>query len=433
MNNQWKAIKFGVLLFALPLVATAAASAHQWMVESSPISLNTPTLESVSSAISMERVHTVALDGNGVIEGRIANIDSGSENTEGIAKLKIFFVQDGTVVKESFTRTDGTFVIEGLPEGDYSFVASGQNGFAAYGVRVITDVTGEFDNVMEVAAVSSGVSAAKKIVNDAMLGTTVVAQEQGVAAMDNFEGANQVKLVDGALKGRVQSMSGKSDAIGQTMIHIVKGNEKVAEVQADASGAFEVSDLAPGVYDFVAVGPSGVAVLAFEAVSTVEVSAVGLLDAQANPVSVELNSATEVSLATVPNYAASFNVLLVEPQDVEPVPSPDSVIDTDGGGVSDAQEIAQGTDPNNALDDGGALPIEFAGQDAAFGAASGGSAGSAGTFSSFASTPVSGGGAGAAAGIGGGGRLLTLGLIGGVIALGVTNGSNPVEASPVTP
>ena len=115
MNSQWKVIKFGVLLFALPLVATAAASAHQWMAISSPISTGVASLTASESSISMERVHTIALNGNGAIEGRIASIESGSDNAKGISKLKIYFVQNRNVVKETFTNSDGTFVVNDLP------------------------------------------------------------------------------------------------------------------------------------------------------------------------------------------------------------------------------------------------------------------------------------------------------------------------------
>jgi hypothetical protein len=37
MKNKWKTIKLGLALFALPLVATAAASVHQWIAESNPM------------------------------------------------------------------------------------------------------------------------------------------------------------------------------------------------------------------------------------------------------------------------------------------------------------------------------------------------------------------------------------------------------------
>ena len=316
MSNQWKTIRFGVLLFALPLVATAAASAHQWIVESSPSSIKV-TPVAVASSISMERVHTVALNSEGVIEGRIATIDGGTQNTEGIAKLKIYFVQDGTVVKESFTQTDGTFEVKGLPEGDYSFVASGQNGYAAYGVRVITDQTGQYSNVMEVAAVSKGVTSIQKIINDAAIAITDQDTTQGEVAISDFEGANQVKLVEGKLQGRVMTMTG-SDELGKTVIHIARNNETIAEVQADETGSFVVPDLEPGVYDFVAVGPSGIAVLAFEAVDTQNVEAVGDVDADMNPETVEMESATSTVATVVPKYATTFNVLLIEPQDAEP-------------------------------------------------------------------------------------------------------------------
>lgn len=433
MKNPWKTIKFGVLLFALPLVATAAASAHQWVIASNPISLDIPAITGTDSEISMERAHTVALNRNGAVEGRIVTIEAGSKNTKGIAKLKIFFVQDGKVVKESYTKTDGTFVVEGVPEGAYSFVATGQDGFAAYGVRVVEDSTGKYEKFMEIAAVSKGLGSVKQIVNDGLsVVDNAVIDEKSITTKDEFPGANLVKLVDGSFHGRVLPIVGSPDLVAQTQIHILARNNKIAEVEADKTGAFEVPDLEPGVYDFVAIGPSGVAVLAFEAVESEKVLAVGLIDAEANPVSIEVESATEAGLLTAPSYAASFNVLLIEPQDVEPTPAQDDLIDTDGGGVADSIEVARGTDPNDARDDdAGALPIEFAGQDGAFGTASGGSAGTVGDFSNFAATPTTGAGAGGP-GLAGGGRLVRWGLIGGIIAVAVTSG-DPDDGSPNEP
>ena len=408
MNSQWKVIKFGVLLFALPLVATAAASAHQWMAISSPISTGVASLTASESSISMERVHTIALNGNGAIEGRIASIESGSDNAKGISKLKIYFVQNRNVVKETFTNSDGTFVVNDLPEGDYSFVAAGQGGFAAYGVRVVSDITGKYDNVMEIAAVSQSVGSVRKIIMDGVASSgDIVNRETRDAAPEDFEGANRVKLVDGNLQGRVFPINGHADLVDQTMIHILQSKRKVAEVEADRTGAFEVPDLEPGVYEFVAFGPCGMAVVAFEAVETVNVSAVGLVDAASNPLSIELEPEEEAGFSpAAPDYAALFNVLLIEPQDV-PTPVSSSV-----------------------LEDNGVAPIEFAGEGGSLGGASGGSAGSAGNFSQFSSTPM--GGGGGAAGFGGGGRLLTLGLVGGIVAVAVTSG-NPSDASNPNP
>lgn len=404
MSKQWKAIRFVALMLALPLVATAAASAHSWMVDNSPISLEVPTPISLDvNTIGMERVHVVSLDSSGAIKGRIANIDGGSENTQGIAKLKVFFIQNGEIVKESYTNSDGSFEVMGLPEGDYSFVASGQSGFAAYGVRVVTDHTGKYPNVMEVAAVASGVSTVKSIVDvDAIDADQDVEKELTKSNVEEFVGANRVQLVNGQLNGRVMAMT-EGGPIGETVVHIIQNKERVAEVQVDESGAFVVPALEAGVYDFVAIGRGGVAVLAFEAVETANIDAVGLDD------SVELEVNELVSTSPVLNYAAALNVLLIEPQDVAPAPVQDSVLgDSEGG-----------------------LPIEFAGQDGAMGAATGGTAGSTGVPTTFTSTPVSGGGGGGVIGAGRG-RLLGLGLIGGVIALAVTSG-NPDSASPVQP
>ena len=112
MKNKWKTFKFGLMLFALPMVATAAASAHTWMVESNPIWIDSEKVSFEDAGIGLARVHTVALNNNGAVEGRIATINANS--TEGLSSLKVFFVQDNKVVKETTTKSDGTFTAPGL-------------------------------------------------------------------------------------------------------------------------------------------------------------------------------------------------------------------------------------------------------------------------------------------------------------------------------
>ena len=38
MKDVWKTFKLGLYVFALPLIATAAASAHQWITNNEPVS-----------------------------------------------------------------------------------------------------------------------------------------------------------------------------------------------------------------------------------------------------------------------------------------------------------------------------------------------------------------------------------------------------------
>ena len=420
MKSKWKTIRLGMMLFALPMVATAAASAHSWVVDSNPISIELNTEVAEESAIGLARVHTVALNRNGAVEGRIASMDV--SKTTGISSLKVFFVQDGEVVSESRTAADGTFVAHNLPEGVYSFVATGKSGFAAYGVRVVSDADGMYDNVMEAAAVSPNFAAVKNILNERLpaavaeqvLASSDIESEQAVI------GANRVQLKSGALSGQVVALLGGKDAVNGTYVHIIKDDQQVAEVQADESGSFMVSDLEPGVYDFVAAGPSGFAAVSFEAVQDEEVGAViDGVDSEEIPVAI----AYQALPADIPlggGFGDSLDVCLT--------------CQGDSGFVSD--QISYVDSSEVFFDD---APIEYAGESIGCGCASGGCCGAASSFGGFSSCNSCGGGGGFGGGAGGVfrgggglGRLLALGgLAVGIVAIADDDDDDdPDDASP---
>ena len=93
MKNKWKSIRLGAMLFALPVVATAAASANQWMIENAPIAVSSDVAATFDS-INVQRNHTISLNDSGNVEGRLATIESGSK-ANGLADLQVFLIQDG--------------------------------------------------------------------------------------------------------------------------------------------------------------------------------------------------------------------------------------------------------------------------------------------------------------------------------------------------
>ena len=461
MKNKWKTVKLGLMLFALPLMATAAATAHQLMVDASPISLNIETPAAVDSAIGLARVHTVALNRNGAVEGRIASLDGVNE---GLAELKVYFVQNGEVISETSTNENGSFIAQQIPEGAYSFVASGASGFAAYGVRVVSDATGKLDNLMEAAAVSPSFDSVKQIIKDKLpaevtdqILSTVVSDE------DRVVGSNRVRLNNGQLQGSVVALLGDRDSVAGTYVHIIRDNNQVAEVQADSSGSFMVSDLEPGVYDFVAAGPSGFAAVSFEAVQdeasviTDEGTVADIVDTDELPVSIE-PGAIEPGFVVADPITYQDAVLADIPYDAGFSNSLDVCLtcQQDAGFVGEqvyGGEVYGGEVYSEPIYDGGQIidaPIEYAGESVGCGCASGGCCGAEANFSNFSScntcnaAPVvnsccnTGGGGGLLGGGGGrlggllgsgGGRLsrlALLGAIGGIIAVAVDED----EASP---
>lgn len=430
MKTNWKSIKFGLMLLALPLVGTAAATAHQLMVDTKPMTLEFETTVSNASAIGLARTHTVALNRNGAVEGQIATIGNGS--TAGISDLKVYFVQNGEVVTEADTDENGAFVAAGVPEGAYSFVATGQNGFAAYGIRVVSDDSGKFDNVMEAAAVSPRFATVKRILNE-KLPKEVADQIISTSISDaKVVGSNRVKLDNGQLQGSVVSLLGESNSVNGTSVHIIKNDEQVAEVLTDETGEFVVSDLESGVYDFVAAGPNGFAAVSFEAVqdSTVVTASAAVVvesdaaSAVADPITYQDSIPVDIPYGA--GYSDSLNVCMTNTQDT--------------GFINNQVPAEIGYVDGMSYD----CPVEYASEAIGCGSAVGGCCGSAANFSGFSCCNPGGGGPfgggrfgrlGGGGGAGGGffgsgiGRLAMLGgLAVGIVAIS-DNDSDPISGS----
>lgn len=399
------------MLFALPIVATAAASAHQFLTDNAPIAEATTAMVSNASLISVQRSHTISLNESGSIEGRVATIDAGSK-ANGLSDLKVFLVSNGEIQAETVTDADGLFSLANIGEGVYSFVATGESGFAAYGVRVVANNGSDTVNLMEAAAVSPQAAVVKQILQkqlpsniaDEIMENAVVSDEAS-----RVVGSNKVSVKDGVLVGHVVPMLGEIALVDGTSVFLIQGNEQVAEVTADATGSFAVEDVEPGVYDFVAAGPTGFAAVSFEAVEEAAPSV--------DDVASVVTDSEEIPVSLEP---------AIEPVAFQDIPAD---IPYDGGAVSDSLDVCLTCQQDSGFvgdqvayagdeviyDDAYAsTPIEYAGESVGCGAASGGSCGSASNFSGYSTCGscsnsccgARGGAAGGArGGLFGGGRL----------------------------
>lgn len=267
MKTQFQKLRTIALLAVLPLVATAAASAQQWMIDNSPLSADGTTLVSTVIPGLAGRMHTVALNRAGAVEGRVAAIDRNTKELQGLAGLKVFFVRDGKVAQQTVTSTDGSFVVEGLAEGSYSFVATGDAGFVAYGVQVVAEGQGNGNNVMEAGAVSRSLASIKELLSK-QLPAQVVSQiaEVNESFSGRLIGTNRVQLEGKKLKGRLTALIGALNSVKGTVVHLFRDGQEVAEVIVDETGEFVVEDMEAGVYEFVASGTAGFAAISFEAI-----------------------------------------------------------------------------------------------------------------------------------------------------------------------
>ncbi len=418
------------LLFALPMVATAVASAQHFASDSAPVVSDSVAVASANDVMA-NRVHTISLNRSGEIEGRIASLNTEGAQVAGLADLKIFFIRDGKIAEETKTLEDGTFTVDGLGTGIYSFVATGKSGFAAYGVRVIGFDDTAKANVMEAAAVSPRFSVVKSILEKNLpvdIADEIVAASRN-ESVDRVVGANRVRLNEGQLVGHVLPMLGDTSVVEGTQVHIIQDDQQIAQVEVGERGNFTVPDLEPGIYDFVAAGPSGFAAVSFQAVEMEDsVGQSVLADTDEIPVAIPA-AAQDAIPADIPfdsgfsdggGYSDSLDVCLTCQQDT--------------GFVGDQIEYA-GTEyyGNDVVYD--SSPIEYASDSLGCGCAAGGACGSCGDFSGAGSCNTCGrrglfgrrGGGGGAGGLGllgfgglggGLGSLATLGgLAGGIVAI----------------
>ena len=369
MKDFWTTFKLGVYVFALPLVATAAASAHQWMTDSKPISVPEITIsETVTNGATFStlRSHTINMDEEGIVRRRLVSINEES-NAIGLGGLKVYLARNGEVIKEVYTDSDGSFAVENVETGAYSFIATGESGFAAYGVNV---VQGEAKpTVMEVAAVSPKFSAVKEILENRV--PEQVAEEIAKLAATESDaivrnGSNRVEIVDGKLVGSIVPIIGVHKSVAGTYVHIVKGDAEVAKAEVAENGSFEIPSLEPGVYDFVAAGPSGFAAVSFEAVQDEETV---LEDTEVIEASIPETSPEPVAQDVVSTYDASssLDVCLTCPQDNYVV----------------ADTVNYACDSCGYVDNYVAPPIEYAGEAIGCGCAAGAACGGCGDFGGY--------------------------------------------------
>lgn len=389
MNNQWNKLVTGALTLALPLVLAAGAMAQTW-VSSSGNAIQ-PAESNYQANPEYFRAHTVTLNQQGSIQGRIATIDAQTRSTSGLSQLNIFFIRDGQIAYQAQSTDDGSFVIPSVAQGPYSFVATGPTGFAAYGIYVMPNNGQNQMNIMEAAAVSPQVSGIQQILN-ANLPTQVTQQIMQTASLNSAQpaqvtGSNTVRLVNGQLHGQVVSLFGQGEYVRGTIVNLIQNGRRVAEVQVDENGQYTIPDLQPGVYDFIAVGHNGLAAIRFEAVG------------QDAPM-------TQVAFSRTPTLiSTTLDVCLTCAHD-------NSMVDQTVDYAVDGQGYAE-------------QPIEYAGEYIGTGGAAGGSCGCAGNYSGYNNVYGYGGGFRGRF-RGGSGRILALGgLAGGIIAI-----SDPDDQSP---
>jgi hypothetical protein len=221
------------------------------------------------------RRHVVSATQDGLVVGRVVAFDGPSKVQSPLSGVSIYFVRNGSVVRNVATNSDGRFTVDGLEPGPYAFIGSSAKGFVAYGVVVKpydAEATAEATEFEMIApAVSPRFVALRQIVDKFMprkagvlnqpaeIKTSLEATEE-VAA-----GANRVLVRDGKLVGTVRSLM-IAQELADTRVFLIQNDETVANAVTNDQGSFEFTGVEPGVYDFVAIGTAGFAAIGLNAV-----------------------------------------------------------------------------------------------------------------------------------------------------------------------
>ncbi len=394
MNALQKISRFGICC-ALPLVAMCASAAQ----EGSQTELS-------------QRSHIVALNQDGLVAGRIVAIDAASKTQSPLSEVNVHFVQNGSIVRSTKTNSDGQFTVDGLVPGAYSFVGSSAKGFLAYGIIVKPfDAVAEQSKFQLVApAVSPRFVALKEIVDKYLPRKSGVLQQeleiQTSLEIDSefAQGANLVAIKNGNLVGSVRSIVTGQELAG-TRIFLVQNDKVMAESKANEQGSFEINDVEPGVYDFVAVGSAGFAAAGFQAVAQDELAP-----------NTNVAPATQIT-EVQPVPADGLNTVLTPPTDGVVVADQVESANELGGPVAVGDEFADGS-------------LETCGDEIGCGAAE--ESCGCGQDSGYC-----GGGCGGGGGIGGGWGGLASALIAGWVITELAdnnnNNNNPNPPTPVSP
>ncbi len=399
MKELFRTFRLFAYICALPLIATAAASAHQWYVSTSPVFEATQdiavddilkeTVVADADANVVDYQYYVFKSGdNGQIAGNVTVFDSEAKSSVPAVNQRVYFTKNGIVVGETQTDDQGQFSMEGMEPGNYSLTVSGSQAFSTFGVQVVEGVDGVFQTADITAVPPRILKLAEELgkwESIVKLATTPGVPTKIIRHNADKTITSRVKLQpDGTLNGRVFSLEdGPEEPVGVSAVSIFQGDRFVTKVNTDEMGRFSIPGMEPGVYDFVAIGLKGIAVVSFEAVANDDL---------------------------VGWYTSLSNAAMAIAQDLQvPLSNPGATVVQQfflvGGNEGPIQPI-----DNGVITDAG--PIAFAGDGATFGAASGGGFGPSGF---------------------GGGRLIGwAGLAAAIVALSTDSGSSP-PSSPVEP
>jgi len=224
--------------------------------------------------ILKDRTHTVVLDKDGGMTGRLYSITP--DGMVPAADMQVRLLTGGGKSAETTTDATGLFSVKGLTPDVGGIFASGAAGVVTYGVQFVQE-TAEMPADREIDVESAVVPAAnveqmRKLLKsdigtrDLRFNSKLTPEDEvfpvgtGPAATSVIYESVQI-AADGRVYGQVNLLderTGRYREILSLRVHFLQDGNKVGSARVAPNGSFSVPDLKPGIYGLVGVGRDGV-------------------------------------------------------------------------------------------------------------------------------------------------------------------------------
>lgn len=265
-------------------VTLDAAVAPQEQTSAPVLSTPVPAVDSVESAdpqVLQKRSHDVALHPDGSLTGQLSRVGGADGGLVPAADVEVRLIRQGRTVAFARTNAEGQFSASGLLPGAHALVASGENGYAAYGLRLVpsSESSEANDKLHLLTAVTNprDFPIIKRLISERFQPVIVAGRtapnpvtalpQMGPITYGAGEAAttihhHQVQLTpEGSLTGQINTMDpadGHLDQVSDLTVYFIADNTLIASARVNPDGSFVVAGLTPGLFSVVAVGADGV-------------------------------------------------------------------------------------------------------------------------------------------------------------------------------
>lgn len=275
MKRQFKIAAF---------VSAIACSAIALQAQDSLITPADAVTPSVSASPSvtthLNQLHQeewVVLDKDNRISGTYSQLNPDGEAV-GVTGVTVNLSRNGKVFQSATTDSDGRFTFDGVGVGSYALVGKSANSLAVFAIHVLPAGASE---KLDSDFLVFGTSITKPVEQVLRSHAVPVSDGKYYPEMSTDPVGNARKFTEskvqlgknGVLSGRLSRPSGLvGNDLSGNIAHVLKDGKVVGHASTNSKGEFQISNLAPGIYDFVAAGKDGIAVGSFSALDVASVA-----------------------------------------------------------------------------------------------------------------------------------------------------------------